>query len=195
MAKMRYKQLNFSGIVALALFGVICLIGVAGWTANERSQKTNIKFRTVSSTEQSTQQYLNVPQWGVEFPLSSTVSDAYYEVPMGMTNDPDGQPSAVVFGLTSLNGSCGTVSATPTGSSNSLGAIVRVPTAAIDPLSGESYTQLDPDGVTINGYYYGYADASIVGKTCAPTSTLQADSSAFASAVEGAIADTSSASE
>src|SRR5216683_7521847 len=43
--------------------------------------------------------YLTVKEWGVKLPLSSTISDAYYVVPVGISPDADGQPSGILLGL------------------------------------------------------------------------------------------------
>jgi hypothetical protein len=188
------------GIVGIILsIVVIAVIGTSGYfVIKHRDTKTTTptvstsvqkppkkKPNTTSPTPQ--QQYLDITQWGVKLPLSTAINGAYYAVPTGGSNDADGLPSALSLGVTSLNSSCGVVSSSSQGFDNSLGALVRVPPTASDPTSGELYTQLDPGGVTIGSYYYGYADANIIGKTCASSTTLNNISSAFKVAAGGIV--------
>ncbi len=210
MIRLKGSQAGFSTIfiVAIAVLAVVAAgtVGVMVYHSDKTANKpisattTNPSQPAPKSTTSSTNQpaatatqYLDITQWGVELPLSSSISDAYYVVPTGISPNQDGKPSGVILGLTSLNNSCGTVTADAKGYSNNLGEIVRALPTDKDPVSGELYTTLDPDGTTIGGYYYAYT-GGITSKTCASSSSLQSVSSAFATAVQNATVMPSSSS-
>lgn len=199
-------QSGFSTVEILLVVLVIAVLAVSGSVVylhhkTTTAAKTNAATtnpaqstgqQTSTTTTQpatTTTQYITVKEWGVKLPLSDSIKDAYYVVPTGISDDSDGKPSAIDFGLTSLNSSCGTVTGGPT-DYNSLGSIIRALPTDTDPVSGKLYTQLDPNGVTIGGYYYGYADASIKNKTCSSQTTLQSIDSAFATAAKNTAAVT-----
>ena len=170
---------------------VLAFISGLSWHIyHERNDaaKNTAQQKSTSSTKitQPVTQYLTMKEWGVKIPLSSTISDAYYVVPTGISPDADGLPSGVIFGLKLLNSSCGTVSADPTGYNNDVGSIVRALPTDSDPVSGKTYTQLYPNGVTINGYYYGYSSGTTT-KKCANTTTLRSINSAFTIAVKNMV--------
>lgn len=100
--------------------------------------------------------YLYISQWGVQMPLSSTISDAYYVVSTSFSNGPDGSPSGVWLGLHSLTAPSCNPANNNEGATGAIGDILRVAEGATDPVSGARYSQKYPNGVTINGYYYGY---------------------------------------
>lgn len=199
------NQLGFSTFEVFMVIAVFVIIGTIGVTVYHYHTKKHVAIITVTSENQPTTQqktlspsqtktlvpaptYLNITQWGVELPLSSAISDAYYEPIPGLIYS-DGQPSVIGLGLTSLNSSCGVIStAIDAGYSNSLGAILRAPPTATDPISGELLTQKYPGGATINGYYYGYISRTS-GNACASSSTFQTINSAFITATEDMVSD------
>src|SRR5258708_35931538 len=130
--------------------------------------------------------YMTSKKWGVKLPLSESIKDAYYVVPTGISLNADGLPSGIFLGLTSRNSNCGTISSTGRGTENTLGEIVRSLPTDHDPVSGKLYTQLNPDGVTINAYYYGYTSSS-KNNTCAPATTLQSINSDFVTATKSTV--------
>ena len=195
---------GFSLFETLVVIAIVVVLGLGGWYVYHREHKAKTTADATSQTNTGTtptqQQansttqtpattYLDIKEWGVKIPLSSRIQDAYYTVPAGISNDEDGRPSAVSLGLTSLNSGCGTVTSDSAGSSNALGSIVRALPTDTDPVSGKSYTELDPAGTTIAGYYYGYADAGLKGKTCSDSATVQSIDAAFSSALRHASAD------
>lgn len=203
--KRREHQSGFGTTVILLVVLVVAAVAVTGLVVYQRHKNTNAKNSAATNSSQSTGQqqsttstqpaqttiqYLTIKEWGVKIPLSDTIKDAYYVVPIGISNNADGKPSAVDFGLTSLNSSCGTVTSDSTNFSHVLGSIVRALPTETDPVSGKLYTQLDPNGTTIGGYYYGYAGAELKNKTCASATTIQSVDSAFATAAKGAVAAT-----
>jgi|GEM_PF-1300329 len=207
MAARDSNQKGFGLIGVPLLIAVVLALAVVGWAVYRHGHKNSTKSdatsstsqtgaqQTKSSTDQPAQtapQYLTIKEWGVQIPLSSAVSDAYYVVPTGISNDADGKPSAINFGLASKNTACGTVTGSPT-DYNALGSIVRALPTDKDPVSGKLYTQLDPNGATIDGYYYGYADASLKSKSCVSQTTIQDIDAGFAAAVKSAAATTATA--
>jgi hypothetical protein len=116
---------------------------------------------------------------GVKLPLSSEIKDAYYVIPANISKDPDGLPDTALLGIKSLDTSCGAVTPAEKDFNNALGAIAREIPTDHDPVTGETFTQLYPNGVTIGSYYYGYTNALGRNKTCAPQNTLQAIDAAF----------------
>src|SRR2546423_9389932 len=65
---------------------------------------------TSAQTQQTTSQYLTIKEWGVKLPLSSSIQDAYYVIPTGITKDGDGRPSGIYLDVASLKNSCGDIS-------------------------------------------------------------------------------------
>jgi hypothetical protein len=194
MSRRSSNQSGF-GLVELSIIMVaVVVIGFGGFLAYQREHKNtatdiatnsaHISPKQITTNSARATKYLVIKEWNVEVPLSPTISDAYYVVPIGISNDPDGLPSGVSLGLSSLNSSCGTVTSAVQDNGNSLAELVRVAPTATDPGTGELYTTELPNGAVINGYYYGYADATLKDKTCAPTATLQAINMAFTAAVK-----------
>ena len=185
-------------LVLLLLLILIAGIGLYGYryyhdkhltkSAAAISSQTTDQQKSTTGTQpsQPTTQYLTIPEWGVKIPLSDSIKDAYYVWP-GASNDEDGLESAINLGVASLNSSCGEVSSSNQGYDNALGGVVRTLPTDTDPVSGKLYSQLEPNGVTIGGYYYGYADASLKKKTCASQATLQAIDLAFSSAIKNMV--------
>lgn len=174
------------GWAALPLIGLIAVSLVFVNSSSHKRRSDNIKFTADTTSSQTTAtQYLDIKEWGVELPLTSNVSDAYYVVPQGISLDADGKPSGVYVTSASLTGSCGNISTGNTSRSieKSVGEIVRVLPTATDPVTGKLYTQELPDGVTVDDYYYGYS-SNLSNNGCASTSTLQSIDSSFSAAVK-----------
>lgn len=198
MTRKENNQQGFSVVEALVVVAVVGLVGVAGWFVyqHNRAQVSNAagggappttqKATNNTTTPAPTTTYLTVKEWNVKLPLSSGATDAYYIVPVGVSLDADGAPSAILLGLNSLNSSCGVVGSTGQSSENQLGEIFRTLPTDRDPVSGETYPQLYPNGVTIGSYYYSYAGNTKT-KTCASASALQSADSAFAAATKAAV--------
>jgi hypothetical protein len=178
-------------LVIAALVGVGLLVyqrhkpnGTKNSAATGSTQSTGQQQSTTSKQPQQTA-YLDIKEWGVKLPLSGTIKDAYYSV--GGNVGTDGLPNTIWLGLTSLNSSGCNASNDDSPSFKPLGAIVRVLPTDHDPGTGKQYIQQDPNGATINGYYYGYA-SNINNVSCASAATLQAIDAAFATAGKGIIA-------
>jgi hypothetical protein len=145
------------------------------------SSQTKSQQSTPSKTETTTK-YLVIKEWGVELPLSSAVSDAYYTV-QGSSTGTDGLPDTAWIGLASLNASgCDIATTDPSSSATPLGSVIRVLPTDTDPVTGELYAHQDPNGVTINGFYYAFLPWK--NATCAPANALQTDDKAFAMAIK-----------
>jgi hypothetical protein len=201
--KRNQKGFGLVGVLAVVL--AVGIIGAGGWLVYKNHNKKSVASDTSvssqtsskqtlsnsSQTQQTATQYLDIKEWGVKIPLSSQIADAYYVVPSGISNDADGKPSGVYLSTKSLNESCGDASAGNTNISikDAVGGIVRVLPTDTDPVTGKLYMQLDPSGVTLGDYYYGYG-SDISNKTCASTTLLQSIDSAFATAVKNAVSDT-----
>ncbi len=87
--------------------------------------------------------YLTIKEWGVEIPLTSTVSDATYAVKAGA-------PDSVYLSLNSLS------STACRANDVSMGAIRRFTYADADPLSGKTLRSENPTAVKIGNYYFYY---------------------------------------
>lgn len=135
--------------------------------------------------------YLKITQWGVELPLSSSISEAYYVVPDGMAPDSDGVPSGIFVGVHSLDSACGATTATAAGASNRLGEIIRANPTGTDPVTREAYKQKYPGGTTINGWYYGFLGVPTT-SACTGASSTSSVLAAFKTAAGGMIATSSS---
>lgn len=196
--RVRDHQLRFGSVQIALIAFVIAALVVTGLVLYQRHRPISAMNSAATSQTQTTAQpqskaaaqpgptvaYLQIKEWGVKLPLSDNIKDAYYVVPLGVSKNQDGQPSGILLGLTSLNGSCGTLTNTGRGSADALGEIVRTLPSDKDPVSGKPFAQLNPGGSTIAGYYYGYTSSS-KNKTCASATTLQSIDSAFGTAVKG----------
>ena len=184
-------------VLVVAVLAVICLVvyqhhksipAKSSAAANTTQTTTLPTSTTTTQPAQVATQYLTIKEWGVKLPLSSTISDAYYSV--GGNVGTDGKPNTIWLGLTSLNSSGCNASPDNPSSFKPLGAIVRVLPTDKDPGTGKLYTQQDPNGTTINGYYYGYASNISKDSSCASATTLQSIDSAFAAAAKGIVTAT-----
>src|SRR5579862_4514925 len=110
------RQEGFSVVEALVVVVAVVAIGLAGVLVyqHNRTKTTGATGGTQTTNQQTTTttpaptvSYLAVKEWGVQLPLSSAINDAYYTVPSGISSDPDGKPSGIYLGVTSLNTSCG----------------------------------------------------------------------------------------
>lgn len=194
------RQAGFSIVEAVIAVVAVAVIGTAGFFVyqHNRTKATNAEQNNGQTSNQQTTTtppaptvtYLTIKEWGIKLPLSANIKDAYYVVDPGVSTNEDGKPSAIEFGLKSQDASCGPVTATNSGYTHAIGAIVRALPTDTDPVSGKLYTQLDPNGVTIGGYYYGYANASLTSKTCISAPGIQSIDSALANAVKAAVTST-----
>jgi hypothetical protein len=199
---MRKESLNNKGfglIAVLAVIVVLALASGAGAYVYHRDHKANNSNTTAhatttggrshttpSSKTQAQQQYLDIKEWGVKLPLSSAIADAYY-VASTSSKDANEEPNTVWLGLTSLDANGCSASNGNDGKSPILAALVRVSPTATNPVTGESYKQQDPNGVTVGEYYYGYtAYAGLQsGSKCGSATNLAAVNSAFKNAAAG----------
>lgn len=175
----------------LVLLVVAALIGLGGYWYHHAARRSVSNAATnVSKANTGTknaQQYLDVKEWGVRLPLSSAISDAYYVVSTS-SKDSNGQPDTVWLGLKSLDSKGCAAAQANTGGSYPISALLRIDPIATDPVSGTLYTKLDPNGVTIKGYYYTY-HSGIEGKTCASQAKLNAIDAAFKAAANKIVPD------
>lgn len=195
------RQAGFSIIVEAMIVSVAATVVVTAGLFVYQHNRTKATDAAANSSQTTTQQapttlpaptvtYLTIKEWGIKLPLSANIKDAYYVVDPGVSTNEDGKPSAIEFGLKSQDANCGPVTGTNSGYTHALGAIVRALPTDTDPVSGKLYTQLDPNGVTIGDYYYGYANASLTSKTCVSAPGIQSIDSALANAVKAATAST-----
>jgi hypothetical protein len=201
MGRTRNKQAGFNIVELLVIIVAVGVIGVGGWFVyqHNRTEPTgavggtqtnnqNNSQQTTTTTPGATVGYLEIKEWGVKMPLTSAISSAKYVVSTSFSNDPDGLPSGVWLGLTSLSdASCNPANNNMGNGTGAIGDILRVPQNATDPVSGQPYSQKYPNGVTLNGYYYGY-QSWMNDNSCTQKSTAQAADSAFASAAKGIVA-------
>ena len=198
----RDHQSGFSTSVILLAVLVVTALAVTGLVVYQQHKSNSAKSSAATNTSQTTTppssttttqpaptttQYLTIKEWGVKLPLSSAINDAYYAV--GSNVGTDGLPNTIWLGLASLNSTgCNASPNNPT-TFKPLGAIVRVLPTDKDPGTGKLYTQQDPNGTTINGYYYGYA-SNISKVSCASATTLQSIDSAFGNAAKSTVTAT-----
>lgn len=179
MPTKRKGQPGFNIVEIVLIVIVVGLLATVGWLVyqNNRTKISDAAGSGNQSNSQSSQSqkptvtYLNVKEWGVKLPLSDGIKDAYYAVPTGISLNADGLPSGIIVGVRSLDAVCGFVSAKSTDFNNAFAEIVRALPNEKDPVSGKSYMELLPNGITINGYYYGYSRMTD-SKTCAPRDKL-----------------------
>jgi hypothetical protein len=186
-------------VIVIAVGVVVYKHGKDDDTKNDDATTTskvlpkNAESSDSQTAQRTQQQYLVIKEWGIQIPLTDTIKDAYYVIPAGMSDNQDGKPSGLYIGLTSLDASCGKVTDQPGGIDHAPAAIGRALPTETDPVSGKAYTELAPNGTTIDGYYYGYSSKSISRiKDCASPQESQAIDSAFATAVKNATKVTAS---
>lgn len=202
MNKPSHNNKGFGVIGILIVILVVAAVGGAGAYVWHRDHKKTATTNTTSSNTTATstshsgstsahsststqQSYLTVKEWSIKLPLTNTIDDAYYVVSTS-SQDTNGQPNTMWLGLTSLNSKGCDASLVDHGQNTQLGALLRVAPTETDPVSGESYKQLYPNGTTIAGYYYAY-ESWTKNKTCASPGQLQAIDSAFVAAAKGAV--------
>ncbi len=204
----RANQSWFSAVNVARIVLVIAALAVTGLILYQHHNLNSIKNTAATSPSQATTQpqgatttqaqqnttsvrYLIIKEWGVKIPLSSKIQDAYYVVPTGITDNTDGRPSGIYLDVASLKNSCSDISVGNTNTSveKAVGEIVRSLPTDKDPVSGKLYTELNPNGTTLGGYYYGYS-SGISGKTCASQTLLQSVDSAFATAAKNIVTTT-----
>jgi hypothetical protein len=200
------QQSGFGTTGILLTVLVVVLLAASGVVVyqHHKSSSTSAKSTAATGSTQATgqsasqtgvqfapavTQYLTIKEWGVKLPLSDSIKSAYYVVGTGFSSDPDGRPSGVFLGLTSLSDSSCNPSNNNNGGTGAIGVLLRVPPAATDAVSGQPLTQKYPNGTTIGNYYYAYQ--SWVNRTsCNQKSTAQAADSAFAAAAKNIVAAT-----
>lgn len=157
---------------------------IAPHTTSQVPQRTTIQTEPTQQATAPT--YLDITQWGVELPLSSAITDAYYVVSVS-THDSNGQPNTVWLGLKSLTNPSCNPALNNTGGAGAIGGILRVLPTSVGPVTGKLYTQDYPNGVTIGGYYYAYTSWMLDPNNKCPQSSMQAADSAFATAAKSII--------
>jgi hypothetical protein len=186
-------QSGFSPIEVLLIVLVIAALALTGYVFFQRHKPTSVKNNAATSKTQSTTQpttpYLTIKEWGIKLPLSDSIKDAYYVVGTSFSNDPDGLPSGVFLGLTSLSGKSCNPSNNNNGGRGAVGAILRFLPSETDAVTGQQLTQKYPNGTTIGSYYYGY-QSGINNNPCAPASILHSTDTAFAVAAKGIVSTT-----
>lgn len=202
----REHQSGFGTLAIVLVLAVVAVLAVSGVVVYQRhkgasatnsaavsSSQSTGKSTSTTGTQpaQTTTQYLTIKEWGVKLPLSDdNIKSAYYVVSTSLGKDPDGLPSGVWLGLNSLSdASCNPANNNLGNGTGAVGDILRVPQDATDPVSGKSYSQKYPNGVTIGGYYYGY-QSWINDNSCTQKSASQAADTAFAIAAKGIVTAT-----
>lgn len=197
MSRSISEQTSLSVVQVLIGVAALAVISACGWfvyqydrtqlsSATGNSDKITDHRTTTAPSTAPAVTYLEVKEWGVKLPLPKAASDAYYVVPAGISTNADGKPSSILLGLRSTDSNCGTVTSVEKDFNNALGAILRSLPTDHDPVTGELYTTLYPNGATIGGYYYGYTNALGKNKGCVSRATFQAIDSSFAAGAKGA---------
>lgn len=199
MANLKKIQEGFGVLPIILIVLVVAAIGGVGWTVyqNNKTKPTGASQDNSSNNQQSVDQqpsdstpdptvtYLEIKEWGVKLPLSENIKDGYYTF-IGSNQGNDGKPNTAWIGLNSLNASgCNIAEAGPKANATPLGSIVRVLPDEKHPVQGKAYTELYPNGATINGYYYAYIVWQ--NKSCASKEALNAIDSAFINAAKGTV--------
>jgi hypothetical protein len=198
MSRSTSKQTSLSIVRVLIGVAALAVIGASGWFVYQQDRTqlsgatgntnkiTDYRTTTTPSTAPAVT-YLEIKEWGIKLPLPKAASDAYYVVPAGISTNADGKPSSILLGLRSTDSSCGTVTPAEKDFNNALGAISRNLPADHDPVTGELYTTLYPNGAIIDGYYYGYTNALGKNKGCVSKATFQVVDSSLAAGAKGAM--------
>jgi len=117
---MKVNQKGFSVVELVVVVVVLGLLGTIGWMVYDR--QTNISsINTTSQPETDKRKFLVIKEWGVKFPLVSSLETAVYtsgHYNIGGAYSPD----SARLGLTSLGSEC---SEFPTELSAPLGTFVR----------------------------------------------------------------------
>lgn len=192
----RAKGFGAIGIIAVVL--VVLIAGAAGYAVynnqqnkaqnnnaatNQPNNESQQPEETTKEQAQTKSQMLVISEWGLQIPLSESISDAYY-VTSTSSSTTDGKPNTVFVGLKSLDAT-GCEAANGNKGGKPLGLIFRVKPTETDPVSGDLYTKKYPAGRTVGDYYYGFYTAS-KGNTCTTTENFQAFDAAFSDAMKNA---------
>jgi len=191
MRELDKNEAGFSVVEAILILIILATIGFAGWYVYHKNHKTvpasTSKTSAIISSKKPAmpaQQYLDVKEWGIKIPLSSTISDAYYVAATDSTG-------TMWLGLKSLDSTCAASNANNAGAGGAdlaLAALVRVAPSDLEPVQGKPYSQLYP-GTVIGGYFIGYVshpDAT----SCTSATKLRLINTVFSTAVKGIISDT-----
>lgn len=144
--KINSRQDGFTIVEALLILIVIGIIGFTGWfvwhgkRATYKDLKASGTDQTVASQYKTVdgQKYLLVRDWGVEVPLSGTISSLTSKL------ESDG---TVHFIYAPLRGTSCTVG-------GDVGVMTRFTASDVDSYSGKKMTALYPDAKIIKNYYY-----------------------------------------
>jgi hypothetical protein len=203
MTKHNTGQTCFTVIEFILVLVIIGSIVSVGWYVQRSLQHISNTYNTATTTSSTNSpkfsskktaktrlQYLNINEWGVKIPLSSTISDAYYVAGVSSVGA-DGVTNQAYLGLASLDSDGCTASGSNRGLDSALAMIFRSKSADVDPVTGKAITVEYPNGVTIGGYYYaleGLTGSDI--STCkAPRAMIQSVENAFSAALKGLIAE------
>lgn len=145
------KEAGFAAIGIVLVVVAIVAVGLAGWYvwSKQTDKNTNQTSSAVEEAEvavddnQGATTYLDIPEWGVKFALTSDTADAYYD---NTTTSPLDSFSLRSHSLDS-EPDCTT-------GSQSVATIFRVPKDAQDDmLPGKTYRETQ-DGQVIGDYFY-----------------------------------------
>jgi len=132
---MKINQKGFSLVELLIAVVVLGLLGTIGWMVYDR--QTNITSNSTNSqSKEDERKFLVIKEWGVKFPLVSSLESVVYtsgHYNIGGAYSPD----SARLGLTSLGSDC---SEFPTESSAPLGTFVRY---REDELAGENVNTIN----------------------------------------------------
>ncbi|HUY76987.1 MAG TPA: hypothetical protein VMV29_09460 [Ktedonobacterales bacterium] len=167
------------GTNKIALLAVVVVVGAlatSGWLVYRQRMSS-------STATPQTAAYLDITEWSIKFPLSSSIKDAYYMPNIHGSYGVDGRADQMLFGLKSLDshGCAAANDAAPA-------LLFRTSPSQVDPVSGDVVTK-DYPGVTVGSYFYGYSLTRST--TCQAATTFQKLDAALKIAVKGIVPDTS----
>jgi hypothetical protein len=192
---MKHRLSNSRGFAVWAVLAAALAIGVLGtgyfvWQRHNADVLKNAQAQTNTNAKQPIAQNpseqnlasMRVAEWGVSVPLTDPIKDAYFVVSDSSVGR-DGKPDTLWLGLTSLNSKgCAVGQKDSEGVMQyPMGALLRTPLDAKDPVEGTPVTEMYPGGTTIDDYYYSYKSATS-DKTCASRETLNSIDAAFKNA-------------
>jgi hypothetical protein len=198
MQRSKIKQSGFNIIEAVIAIAIIGALAGGSWLVYQHIKQSATRTAAASNPNQSSQTitpqaptitYLNIQEWGIKLPLSTTIKDAYY-VPSSQNHAADGTPLAMFIGLKSLDAAgCNAHTAnTPGGISTILGTIIRIAPTDVDHVSGVEYVKEWPSA-TIGQYAYALHDVTSF-RTCASSNTLKSIGTALSNATKSATVST-----
>lgn len=126
----RSRQSGFTTVEGVLIIVILCIIGFTGWYAWSRNQSHDTKpVATVASNKSKTpatgqksaasdssrQDSLEIKEWGVKIPLSSSIATAVYSSSQYSTGSSSATGGSAKLGLLSLGGDCADSSSAPLG--------------------------------------------------------------------------------